>query len=412
MFISADNGQEHSKFNQIGASEVCNLYIHLPQRNLPIQTEIKHPPPPPPFTAEAFPDSRSPCNPRAACAALASLMSKSSDATEMLSVNQDKKGQEPPPKTSKSPISMELSNGSISHEICLANNSSKSNNENFLGTEIATAGFVQKCESIVKELFPTMKPVKESQTLDASGEVSKWESKNEKSSEEVASSAGKHASSIRKKKTGLPTTVAKRSSCENVLSPLTNTRRLTRSMAHEIKEKQTVEMKEVTKDVHLNTSKEKLVKENDLSANKETTGSISNNAPSSIISDKKFMNQIDKRDTCENNISGGGIKDSNNSRRLTRSAVKGRTKNDNEELYSAEGYTQLYPSAKTTQTPEGMLSVKLYMVLRKCYFLLTNFLAVKPCLSNNYTFRCLDRNHVVNISLSLDLLRIIVIPNR
>lgn len=381
MFVNADNGQEHSKFNQIEASEVCNLYIHLPQSNRPIQTEIKHslPLPPPPFTAEAFPESRSPCNPRAACAALASLMSKSSDATEVLSVHQDIKGQERPANTSKSPVSMKLSNGSIPHDFCLTNKSSKSNSESYLGIEIATAGFVQNCESIVKELFPTMKkPIKESQTLDASGEVSKWEGKNEKSSEEAASCTGKHVSSTRKKKTGLPATVVKRSSCENVLSPLTNTRRLTRSMAHEIKEKQTV--KDVTKDVQF--TKVKLLQESDLLANKETTGSISGNKSSSMISDKKFKNQMDKRDTCENNVSGGGIQDLNNSRRLTRSAVKGRTKRDNEEPYSgledisksdmkkgnfsspedeinrnpsAEGYTQLSPTGKTTQTPEGML---------------------------------------------------------
>lgn len=314
VFLNTVDVDERSQCNLIPASEVCDTYIHLPpsqnsitgstggaQLTRPVETEFKHPPPHSWFTEEASVEGRSRCNPIAACAALASLMSKSSENTPTMS---------------------------------FISNSSKINDENFLGTESGTVTSI----STVKELFPSKKLFKDPETLNASSVALNWESKNKESSQEVASCVGNHVRSTKKMCLAARSSSAmNRSPFENVEMPVTNARRLTRSVIRAIKEKQTVETKNVTEEILCSTFEQNLsVQKMDTLPDMEMVASVIDKESGLTIS-VKSKTQMDSKGICENNGSvmrsnGVGIQGLNNSRRLTRSAVKGKSKDSNGEL--------------------------------------------------------------------------------
>ncbi|KAL3531831.1 hypothetical protein ACH5RR_005352 [Cinchona calisaya] len=273
-----------------------------------IDTEVKGFSHPSPFIQDEFAASSTPLNPIAARAALAYLMSKFSQSTECSPTLKEAKGFRPQPGISE--------------------------------TEATTVTFAPKYENIVKTLFPAEEASKEPNLFDAPCELSKWDSKNEECQPEFVDCVANIDRSTTKKNSGMHARIglscsarqrSSERSCDNVemtciaetkLMHSMNTRRLTRSAVRKADAKVISEAKNV------NTGKYSSVLEKDLLEDEKTVVS-----PIDASLTNKLKDQVAKRETLNKNesltkTSSAGIETLNNSRRLTRSAVCGKTQNN------------------------------------------------------------------------------------
>lgn len=229
------------------------------------------------------------------------------------------------------------------------NNPSFVDDSFFFETEGPTATFVPKYEHIVKALFPTKEATRETKIFDASFEASKQESKNEECHPQIVDFVANTACSTAKEnlethaRDTLSCSAKQRSSedsCKNVemtcvagktLMPSINRRRFTHSAVREAEE----EVIAVAKNV--NKGKLSSVQERDLLEDEKTVVSpIDAETASNFahnLKDQLANREIYKNNDSERKYCAAGLQTLNNSRRLTRSAVRAKTENNNVEPY-------------------------------------------------------------------------------
>ncbi|CDP06630.1 unnamed protein product [Coffea canephora] len=209
-----------------------------------------------------------------------------------------------------------------------------------------TATLVPKYENIVKTLFPSKEATREPKIVDASTEEMKQESKNEEcrpqTVDSVANVSTKKNLDVAAGST-LSCSAKQRSSevsCKNVdmafiagqkPMPSMNTRRFTRSAVRKAEEKVVAEANNVIKE---NPS---LVRGSALAQDQKTVVSPIDDETASTIThkftDPEANTGIYKINHFVKKSCAAGMLTLNNSRRLTRSAVRGKTENNNVESH-------------------------------------------------------------------------------
>ncbi|XP_071907699.1 uncharacterized protein [Coffea arabica] len=209
-----------------------------------------------------------------------------------------------------------------------------------------TATLVPKYENIVKTLFPSKEATREPKIVDASTEEMKQESKNEEcrpqTVDSVANVSPKKNLDVAAGST-LSCSAKQRSSeasCKNVdmafiagqkPMPSMNTRRFTRSAVRKAEEKVVAEANNVIKE---NPS---LVRGSALAQDQKTVVSPIDAETASTIThkftDPEANTGIYKSNHFVKKSCAAGMLTLNNSRRLTRSAVRGKTENNNVESH-------------------------------------------------------------------------------
>uniref|UniRef100_A0A5B7B8A9 SAWADEE domain-containing protein n=1 Tax=Davidia involucrata TaxID=16924 RepID=A0A5B7B8A9_DAVIN len=263
----------------VAASKVSksNVQIPLDQNHLKRSTrsrnklqremEVKDPPPTAPSIQEELSETRSPLNPLAARAALASLMSKLPENLEFSIYHEEEKGcTYLSDDTTHKHVAVESLNGIISNNSSIGDSLSISDKLSLVtaATSVPLVPDPNKVKSHISTLSTPGKP----QVVDVSSGILTKEKENENKTSEITTSiasftcliaerklsqptkATRLTRSATKKDTGIPNDDTERKTCveEMKLQPSTNTRRITRSAVHKEKKFQTMEVKQAAED--------------------------------------------------------------------------------------------------------------------------------------------------------------------
>ncbi|KAA8516446.1 hypothetical protein F0562_016739 [Nyssa sinensis] len=264
----------------VAASMVSKSLVQIPldqnqskrftrsRNKLQREMEVKDPPLTIPSVQEELSESRSPLNPLAARAALASLMSNLPENLEFSIYHEEEKGcTYSSDNTTHKHVAVQSLNGIISNNSSYRDSLSMSDK---LSSEPAAASipFVPDPNNIVKSHISTLSAPVKPRVVDMSSQIVTKEKENENKTSEITTSIGSFTCLIAernlsqptkatrvtrsaiKKGTGIPNDDTERKTCveEMKLQPSTNTRRITRSAVHKEKEFQTVEVKQATED--------------------------------------------------------------------------------------------------------------------------------------------------------------------
>ncbi|KAK3031714.1 hypothetical protein RJ639_035300 [Escallonia herrerae] len=270
-------------------------------------------PPITPSLGEELPDSKSPLNPLADRAALASLMSKLTHNIEFSMFHEDKCFSYLSDITSTNPVAMGPSNRNSPCNSFVLNNLSMSERLSSK-TEAASVPFACKADGVFKSLFSTGGVQGKTQLVDASHDLTKTE--NNFKTVEVTNSSAHCTCPIEQKKTRLTCEAVRRATripnddietkiCVEERN-LTSKRRLTRSKAHKEEEKRFDEIEDLREENVLANCGESYVSNQNLSS-----------VDSYVMKDKK----INKSHGIRRKTYSAELDNPNKTRRLTSSAI-------------------------------------------------------------------------------------------